>query len=98
MENKRKSKLLAALNAVRRDFEAAIMREIEAHPESPYWMVAEHAGVSEATVLKIAQANNISRPAGPHPQTENQKEDGANLAITYPLNEEVLQSACGEQL
>jgi hypothetical protein len=72
----KKSKLIEALNAVRRDFEAAVLREIEAHPEWPYWRVGEHAGVSEATVLKIAQANNISRPAGPRPQTVNTEEVG----------------------
>jgi hypothetical protein len=57
-----KSKLMAALQAIRQGFEAAAMREIEAHPDWPYRLVAEYAGVSEATVLKIAQANNISRP------------------------------------
>jgi hypothetical protein len=72
----KKSKLIEALNAVRRDFESAVLREIEAHPEWPYWRVGEHAGVSEATVLKIAQANNISRPAGPRPQTVNPEEGG----------------------
>jgi hypothetical protein len=70
----RKSKLIEALNAVRRDFESAVLREIEAHPEWPYWRVGEHAGVSEATVLKIAQANNISRPAGPRPKIETPEE------------------------
>ncbi len=69
-QNPKKSKLLAAFQAIRQDFEAAVMREIKAHPEWPYRLVAEHAGVSEATVLKIAQANNISRPAGPRPKTE----------------------------
>jgi hypothetical protein len=72
----KKSKLIEALNAVRRDFESAVLREIEAHPEWPYWRVGEHAGVSEATVLKIAQANKISRPAGPRPQTVNPEEGG----------------------
>jgi hypothetical protein len=72
----KKSRLLSALQAVRHDFEAAVMREIEAHPEWPYWRVGEHAGVSEATVLKIAQANNISRPAGPRPQVETPEEGG----------------------
>jgi hypothetical protein len=32
MEN-RKSKLLVALQAIRKDFEAMVFREIEAHPE-----------------------------------------------------------------
>jgi hypothetical protein len=64
------------LQAVRQDFEAAVIREIEAHPEWPYWRVGEHAGVSEATVLKIAQANNISRAAGPRPQTVTAEEGG----------------------
>lgn len=72
----RKSRLIEALNAVRRDFETAVLRTVEAHPEWPYWRVGEHAGVSEATVLKIAQANNISRPAGPRPQTVNPEEGG----------------------
>ncbi len=72
----KKSKLLAALQAVRQDFEAAVIREIEAHPEWPYWRVGEHAGVSQATVLKIAQANNISRPAGPRPKSATPEEGG----------------------
>jgi hypothetical protein len=75
-DSNKKSKLLAALQAVRQDFEAAVIREIEGHPEWPYWRVGEHAGVSEATVLKIAQANKISRPAGPRPQTVNPEEGG----------------------
>jgi len=74
--NTRKSKLLAALQAIRQDFEAAVMREIEAHPESPYWMVAQQVGTSEAFVLRTAQKNNISRPAGPRPQTVNPEEGG----------------------
>jgi hypothetical protein len=72
----KKSKLLEALDAVRRDFESAVMREIEAHPDWPYWRVGEHVGLSEASVLKIAQNNNISRPAGPRPQTVNPEEGG----------------------
>lgn len=74
--SKKKSKLLAALQAIRQDFEAAVMREIEAHPESPYWMVAQQVGTSEAFVLRTAQKNNISRPAGPRPQTMNLEEGG----------------------
>jgi hypothetical protein len=72
----KKSKLLEALQAIREDFEIMVIREIEAHPEWPYWRVGEYAGVSEATVLKIAQKNNISRPAGPRPQTVNPEEGG----------------------
>jgi hypothetical protein len=72
----RKSKLIEALNSVRQDFENAVLREIEAHPESPYWRVAERAGVSEAFVLKSAQAANIRRPAGPRPKTETPEEGG----------------------
>jgi len=75
-DSNKKSKLLAALQAVRQEFEAAVMREIEAHPEWPYWRVGEHVGLSEASVLKIAQNNNISRPAGPRPQTETPEEGG----------------------
>jgi hypothetical protein len=69
-DSNKKSKLLAALQAIRQDFEAAVMREIEAHPESPYWMVAEQVGLSEASVLRIAQKNNIGRPVGPRPKME----------------------------
>jgi hypothetical protein len=72
----KKSKLIEALDAVRRDFGVAVVREIEAHPEWPYRLVAEHVGLSEASVLKIAQNNNISRPAGPRPQTVNPEEGG----------------------
>lgn len=72
----RKSRLLEALNAVRQDFETAVLRTMNAHPEWPYWRVGEHAGVSEATVLKIAQANNISRPVGPRPKTGTIEEGG----------------------
>jgi hypothetical protein len=75
-DSNKKSKLIAALQAVRHDFEAAVIREIEAHPEWPYWRVGEHAGVSEATVLKIAQANDISRPPGPRPQAVKREEGG----------------------
>jgi hypothetical protein len=71
-----KSKLLEALDAVRRDFEAAVLRAIEAHPEWPYRRVGEQVGLSEATVLKIAQNNNISRPAGPRPQAITPEEGG----------------------
>jgi hypothetical protein len=70
LDTSRKSKLKEALDAVRRDFEAAVMREIEAHPLWPYWRVGEHVGMSEASVLKIAQNNNISHPVGPRPKTE----------------------------
>jgi hypothetical protein len=75
-DSNKKSKLLAALQAVRQDFESAVLRTVEAHPEWPYWRVGEHAGVSEATVLKIAQANNISRPAGPRPKADTHEEGG----------------------
>ena len=75
-DNNRRSKLLAALQAVRQDFETAVLRLIESHPEWPYWRVSEHAGVSEATVLKIAQANNISRPVGPRPKADTREEGG----------------------
>jgi hypothetical protein len=68
--NLKKSKLLAALQAIREDFEVLAIREINAHPDWPYWMVAEHVGLSEATVLRIAQKNNISRPVGPRPKAE----------------------------
>ena len=70
----KKSKLLAALQAIRRDFETTVLRVIEAHPEWPYWRVGEHVGLSEASVLKIAQHNNISRPAGPRAKTETPEE------------------------
>jgi hypothetical protein len=72
----KKSKLIEALDAVRRDFGVAVLREIEAHPEWPYWRVGEHVGLSEASVLKIAQNNKISRPAGPRPQTVNPEKGG----------------------
>ncbi|MGB8032054.1 MAG: hypothetical protein WCF30_20575 [Terracidiphilus sp.] len=72
--NPKKSKLLAAFQAIRQDFEAEVMREIDAHPESPYWMVAQKVGLSEASVLRIAQKNSISRPAGPRPKTETAEE------------------------
>jgi hypothetical protein len=71
-----KSKLLGACQAIRHDFELAVMRQIQAHPEQPYWMIAEQAGISEATVLRIAHRHNISRPAGPRPQTVNPEESG----------------------
>lgn len=64
----RKSKLIEALEAVRRDFEVAVLREIDAHPEWPFWRVAEQLGLSEATVQKISKSHNISRPVGPRPQ------------------------------
>ena len=72
--NTKKSKLLAALQAVRQDFEAEVMRAIEAHPEWPYRMVSEQVGLSEAFVLRTAQKNSISRPAGPRPKTETSEE------------------------
>jgi hypothetical protein len=74
--NPKKSKLLAALQAVRQDFEAAAIREIHDHPEWPYWMVAQQVGLSEAFVLRTAQKNNISRQVGPRPQTVNREEGG----------------------
>ena len=73
-DSNKKSKLLAALQAIRQDFEVKVMRAIEAHPDWPYWMVAEHEGLSEAFVLKTTQKNNISRPAGPRPKTETSEE------------------------
>lgn len=75
-DSNRKSKLLAALQAIRQDFEAEVMHAIDAHPESPYWMVAQQVGTSEAFVLRTAQKNNISRPAGPRPNTETPEEGG----------------------
>jgi hypothetical protein len=73
----KKSKLLAALQAIRQDFEAEVMRAINAHPESPYWMVGQQVGLSESFVLRTAQKNNISRPAGPRPKVET-SEKGDN--------------------
>jgi hypothetical protein len=66
----KKSKLLAAVQALRQDFEAAVLREIEAHPEWPYWMVADRVGLSEASVLRIVKKNNMSRTVGPRPRVE----------------------------
>jgi len=77
MENSnKKSKLLAALQATRQDFEAEVMREIAAHPTSPYWKVAQKVGLSEAFVLRTAQKNNISRPVGPRPKAESDEKGG----------------------
>jgi hypothetical protein len=75
-DSNKKSKLLAALQGVRQDFEAKVIRAIEAHLDWPYWMVAEHEGLSEAFVLKTTQKNNISRPAGPRPKSDNTEEGG----------------------
>jgi hypothetical protein len=75
--NPKKSKLLAAFQAIRQDFEQEVMSEIAAHPESPYWMVAQQVGLSEALVLRTAQKNNISRPAGPRPKVKT-SEKGDN--------------------
>lgn len=75
--NMKKSKLLSALQAVRQDFEAAVMRAIDAHPKSPYRMVAQQVGTSEAFVLRTAQKKSISRPAGPRPKVET-SEKGDN--------------------
>lgn len=72
----KKSKLLAAVEAIRQDFETAVIHQIDAHPEWPYWMVAQRVGLSEASVLRIAQKNNISRPVGPRPQMVNPEEGG----------------------
>ena len=74
--NPKKSKLLAALQAVRQDFEAAVIHEIHVHPEWPYWMVAQQVGLSEAFVLRTSQKNNISRPAGPRPKSDTTQEGG----------------------
>jgi hypothetical protein len=74
--NSKKSKLIEALNAVRRDFEIAVLREIEAHPEWPLWRVGEQVGISEATVQKISKSYNLCRPAGPRPQTVTPEEGG----------------------
>ena len=38
-DSNRNSKLLAASKLLRQDFETAVMRAIEAHPEWPYWLV-----------------------------------------------------------
>lgn len=74
--NTKKSKLLAALQAVRQNFEAAVIREIDAHPGWPYRMVSEQVGLSEAFVLRTAQKNNISRPVGPRPKSDTTEEGG----------------------
>jgi len=75
MLNKTKeSKLIEALNAVQRDFECAVLREIQAHPTWPYWRVGEQLGISEATVHKIAKNNHICRPAGPCPKSSPEEE------------------------
>jgi hypothetical protein len=74
--NLKESKLLAALQAIRQDFEALAIREINAHPEWPYWMVAEHVGLSEATVQRISKSHNMSRPTGPRPKSKTRKEGG----------------------
>ena len=74
--NPKKSKLLAALQAVRQDFEAAVIREIHVHPERPYWMVGEQVGISEATVQKISKNHNICRPVGPRPKSDTTEERG----------------------
>jgi hypothetical protein len=46
------------------------MRAIDTQPESPYWLVAQQVGTSEAFVLRTAQKNNVSRPVGPRPKVE----------------------------
>lgn len=76
LSTSKRSKLIEALDAVRQEFETAVLREIERHPEWPYWRVGEQAGVSEATVLKIAQANDISRQSGPRPKNPATEERG----------------------
>ena len=75
-DGNKKSKLLAALQAIRQDFEAEVMRSINANPNSPYWMVAQQVGISESFVLRTAKKNNLNRPAGPRPQTVNPEERG----------------------
>jgi hypothetical protein len=74
--NPKKSKLLAAFQAIRQDFEAAVLREIDAHPEWPFWRVGEQIGISEATVQKISKSHNICRPVGPRPKSDTTEEGG----------------------
>ena len=74
--NPKKSKLLAALLAVRQDFEAAAIREINAHPEWPFWRVGEQLGISETTVQKISKSHNMSRPVGPRRRVEKSDKGG----------------------
>jgi hypothetical protein len=64
-----KSRLKAALRAVCENLYSEIKAGIEDHPELTYRQLGEKYGCSEATIARVAQRNNISRPVGPRPQT-----------------------------
>ena len=55
-QNTKKSKLLAAVQAIRLDFETSVLREIYARPKWPYRRVAELVGVSEQQSRKSRKA------------------------------------------
>jgi len=74
MTHETKSKLQAALKAVRETTYAQIKADIEAHPEMTYREIGHQYGCSECTVMRVAQPNGIARPVGPGPQVSENVE------------------------
>ena len=66
--NEGKSKLLQAVQVVRRKIYADVRAQL-ADDTKTYQQIADTAGCSVATVQRIAGSLGISRPVGPRPQS-----------------------------
>lgn len=58
------------LRQLREKLYSEVKAEILAHPEQTYADIAHTFLISVATVQRVAQRNNISRPVGPRPKTD----------------------------
>jgi AraC-like DNA-binding protein len=67
MENK-KSRLIQAVRAVRDEIYSAVRTQL-ADENKTYQQIADVVGCSQATVQRVAQMDNISRPVGPRPMS-----------------------------
>ena len=63
------SRIIAMYRRLREKLYDDVKADILAHPEQTYSDIAQKFLISVATVQRVAQRNNISRPVGPRPKT-----------------------------
>jgi uncharacterized protein YdbL (DUF1318 family) len=63
-----KSKLIEAVRNVRAEIYEAVSAQLSDESRT-YQQIADSAGVSSATVQRIAQQDGITRPVGPRPRS-----------------------------
>jgi uncharacterized protein YdbL (DUF1318 family) len=72
-----KSKLLQAVQVVRRKIYADVRAQL-ADSSHTYQQIADSAGVSLATVQRLAQCDGITRPVGPRPKSSTPEVKNGN--------------------